>query len=126
MDDIKQSFNEFEKEKSPRKKFLIIKNIFQTISKIITFNGAGEEDIGADDNLSILLYVFIKVRPKKINSDIEYLKLFVKDNNGTEDNQITHLITVCEAMKKIDHTHLFDITEEEYNKNCSLVLGKQK
>ena len=126
MDDIKQSFNEFEKEKSPRKKFIIIKNIFQTISKIITFNGGGEEDIGADDNLSILLYVFIKVRPQKIHSDIEYLRLFVKDNNGTEDNQITHLITVCEAMKKIDHTHLFDITEEEYNKNCSLVLGKQK
>ena len=125
MDDIKQSFNEFEKEKSPRKKFVIVKDIFQTISKIITFNGGGEEDIGADDNLAILLYIFIKVRPKKIYSDIEYLKLFVRDSNGTEDNQIAHLMTVCEAMKKIDHTHLFEITEEEYKKNCELIMEKK-
>ena len=125
MDDIKQSFNEFEKEKSPRKKFLIIKDIFQTISKIITFNGGGEDDIGADDNLAILLYIFIKVRPKKIYSDVEYLKLFVIDSSDTEDNQITHLVSVCEALKKIDHTHLFDISEDEYNKNCSLVMEKK-
>ena len=125
MDDIKQSFNEFEKEKSPRKKLIIIKNIFQTISKIITFNGGGEEDIGADDNLAILLYIFIKVRPKKIFSDIEYLKLFIRDNSGTEDNQITHLITVCEGMKNIDHTHLFEISEEEYKKNCESVIEKK-
>ena len=123
MDDIKQFFNEFEKEKSPRKKFKIIMDIFLTISKIITFNG-GENKPGADDNISLLLYIFVRVQPKKIYSDIEYMRLFIKENNGKEDNQLTHLITVCEALKNINHKHLLDVSEEEYNKNCALSLSK--
>ena len=123
MDDLKQYFTEFEKEKSPRIKFKIIRDIFLTISKIITFNG-GESKPGADDNLSLLLYIFVRVKPQKIYSDIEYMKLFIKDNNGTEDNQLTYLITVCEAMEKINYTYLFDVTEQEYCKNCSLTLTK--
>ena len=87
MDDIKQFFTELEKEKSPKKKFKIIMDIFTTISKIIAFNG-GESRPGADDNISLLLYIFVRVIPKKIYSDIEYMKLFIKDNNGTEDNQL--------------------------------------
>ena len=123
MDDIKQFFTELEKEKSPKKKFKIITDIFMTISKIIAFNG-GESRPGADDNISLLLYIFVRVIPKKIYSDIEYMKLFIKDNNGTEDNQLTQLVTVCEAMKNINYNHLFDVTEEEYLKNCNLSLVK--
>ena len=123
MDDIKQFFTELEKEKSPKKKFKIITDIFMTISKIIAFNG-GESRPGADDNISLLLYIFVRVIPKKIYSDIEYMRLFIKDNNGTEDNQLTQLVTVCEAMKNINYNHLFDVTEEEYRKNCNLSLAK--
>ena len=94
-----------------------------TISKIIAFNG-GESRPGADDNISLLLYIFVRVIPKKIYSDIEYMKLFIKDNNGTEENQLTQLVTVCEAMKNINYNHLFDVTEEEYRKNCNLSLAK--
>ena len=100
MDDIKQFFNEFEKEKSPRKKFKIIMDIFLTISKIITFNG-GENKPGADDNISLLLYIFVRVQPKKIYSDIEYMRLFIKENNGKEDNQLTHLINKIIIIKTI-------------------------
>ena len=123
MDDIKQFFTEFEKEKSPRKKFKIIMEIFQTISKIISFNGEDGGN-GADDNIAILMYIFTKVQPKNICSDIEYMKLFIKDKNGTEDNQITHLITVCEGLKNMNHSRLFNVTEEEYNNNCKIALEK--
>ena len=123
MDDIRQFFEKLEKEKSPRKKFKIIMDIFQTISKIIIFNG-GESNPGADDNLSILLYIFVRVKPQKIHTDIEYMRLFIKENNGTDDNQLTHLTTVCEAMKKINHSHLFGVSEEDYNRNCTLALEK--
>ena len=125
MDDIKQFFLELEKEKSPRKKLKIINKIFNTNSKIMDFNGDGS-DKGADDNLSILMYIFIKVKPTKISSEIEYLKLFLKEKNGTNDNQLTQLITVCEAMKNMKHTSLFNVTEEEYKKNCDLSLEKMK
>ena len=123
MDDIKQFFMEFEKEKSPIKKFTIINDIFLTISKIIAFNDM-EAVNGADDNLAILIYIFIKVQPKRILSDIKYLQLFIKEKNGPENNQLTHLMTASETMKNMNHTKLFNITEEEYNRNCALSYQK--
>ena len=77
MDDIKQLFMKLLNEKSPRKKRIIINEIFQTIAKVITFNDQANKS-GADDNINILLYIFIKIQPKMIKTDIDYINLFLK------------------------------------------------
>ena len=59
MDDIKQLFMKLLNEKSPRKKIIIIKEIFQTIAKVVTFNDQANKS-GADDNVNILLYIFVR------------------------------------------------------------------
>ena len=125
MDDIKQLFIKLLKEKSPRKKINIIKEIFQTISKVITFNDQANKS-GADDNISILLYIFIRIQPKMIKTDIDYIKLFFKDDLGLEDQQLSQLITVCNILGDFKAKYLIGVSEEEYVKNCNLVLKAKK
>ena len=121
MDDIRQLFMKLQKEKSPRKKIIIIKEIFQTISKVITFNDQAKKS-GADDNINILLYIFIKIQPKMIRTDIDYINLFFKDNFGLEDQQLSQLITVCNILGDFKTKYLIGVSEEEYIKNCNLAL----
>ena len=121
--DIKQFFNEFENEKSPMKKLEILNKIYQTISKIIDFN-EWESERGTDDLIIILIYIFVKINPKKIHSDLEYIKLFIQEINGAQDNQVTLLNTVCEIIKNFNYTNLFEVKEEDYNKNCKESMEK--
>jgi hypothetical protein len=124
MNDIKQYFIEFEKEKSPRKKFLAINRIYDTINKIFKFKGESSSQIGADILTSILLYIFVRVQPKRIITDINYVKLFVDDNNnnGIINYQITHLNTICAIMKEIKPNYLIGVTEQEFNQKCEIAL----
>jgi hypothetical protein len=121
MDDIKQLFMKLLNEKSPRKKRIIIKEIFQTIAKVITFNDQANKS-GADDNVNILLYIFIKIQPKMIKTDIDYINLFFKDGLGLEDQQLSQLITVCNILGDFKAKYLIGVSEDEYVKNCNLAL----
>ena len=121
MDDIKQLFDKLIKEKSPRKKLLIISEIFQNIYKIIKFNDE-EGNSGADDNLNLLLYIFVKSQPNFINTDINYIQLFNKKQNGIEENQLFQLLSACNIMKDFKLEYLTGVKEEEYNQKCELAL----
>ena len=125
MDDIRQNFKNLEKEKSPRKKLIIIEDIFKTVSNIISFNGQDEKGGGADDLMAILLYLLVRVQPKKIYSDIEYIKLFMIDKTGAKQYQMVHLSNICEIMKNISHEQLYGVTEEEFNQKCNLALNNK-
>lgn len=125
MDDIKQLFMKLLKEKSPRKKIIIIKEIFQTIEKVITFNDQANKS-GTDDNLHILLYIFVKIQPRMIKTDIDYINLFFKDDLGLEEQQLSQLITVCNILGDFKTKYLIGVSEEEYINNCNLALkGKR-
>jgi hypothetical protein len=122
IDEIKRLFIQLEKEKSPRKKYLVMKDILLTIQKICAFNGENGE--GVDFNLSILSYIFIKVCPNKIDSDLKYVNLFVDDK---KENEVKTLFgTACEFIKTINSQKLLGISEEEYNENCKKVLIKNE
>ena len=125
MDDIRQLFMKLLDEKSPRKKIIIIKEIFQTILKVITFNDQANKS-GADDNINILLYIFIKIQPKMIKTDIDYISLFFKNDLGLEDQQLSQLITVCNILEDFKTKYLIGVSEEEYIKNCNLSLGEKR
>ena len=112
IDDIKQLFNQLEKEKSPKQKAEIISEIFETITKIITFNA---EESGADDILNILVYIFIQVRPKFINSDIEYIELFKVNLDGEKQTHFAHLKSACDFITNIKYNNLVGVTQEEFN-----------
>jgi tRNA threonylcarbamoyladenosine modification (KEOPS) complex Cgi121 subunit len=118
MDNLKQSFTNLDLEKSPKKKYQVVIEIFQTILKLKKFND--ESDISADDNIEILAYIFIKIRPKQINTNIEFMKLFF----GEMDIQLIHLTSVCNILKDFKCSHLIGINENEYRQKCQKVLDE--
>ena len=61
-----------------------------------------------------------------IKTDIDYIKLFFKDDLGLEDQQLSQLITVCNILGDFKAKYLIGVSEEEYVKNCNLVLKAKK
>jgi len=113
MDDIKQLFDKLEKEKSPRKKIVIVSEIFKTIVKIKIFN---MEQSGVDDILNILVFIFVQIKPKFIYTDIQYIELFINKTNGDIQSQFAHMKSACTIITNITNKNLIDVTEEEFNK----------
>ena len=113
MDDVKQLFDKLEKEKSPRKKILIISEIFGTMVKIKIFN---MEQSGVDDILNILVFIFVQVKPKYIYTDIQYIELFINKTNGNIQSQFAIMKSACNFITNITSKNLLGISEEEFNK----------
>ena len=111
-------FKQFEKEKSPRKKLINLKNLFNCIYNLGKFNGY---EIDTDEEYSLLLYSFIKSKVERIYSNYYYVDLFLENKEGLEANQLTKIKAVCEHVKKMSFEKLYNINETEYTNNCSLV-----
>ena len=126
LDDIKQLFTELELEKSPRKKLLIIDSIFTFINKIFMFVGDNIKEVGADKIVPILTYLFVRVQPKKIFTDINYIKIFMTDIKNIDISHLTILDSVCNLIKNINYNNLNGVTEQEFNQKCqmSLIVNK--
>ena len=108
----------FVKEKSPRKKILCMKEIYNCIQKLGTFNG--EKIEGFDDLMPLLEFTIIKAKPKNFYTNCKYTELFMTNNSGQGANQLTSLIAICESISKINFDSLYNITESEYEENCNL------
>ena len=118
--DTNHYFQQINKEKSPRKKLIYMNKIFTCIQNLGLLNGDHFE--GTDEILSILNYAFIKNKPVSIYSNCKYMNLFIgeKKNKG-EGHQLSQMIGICQQMLNFNYKCLFDITEEEYKKNCDSI-----
>ena len=120
LPDVIDYFHKIEKEKSPRRKLENMNNIFISIENVVKFNG-DNKDIGTDDLLPILNYAFIKAHPLNIYTNIKFMYLFLREKkNKEEDNQLTHLLSICEFIEHISSENLNDVSEETFNKNCEI------
>ena len=121
LPDTDKYFQQFIIEKSPRKKLLCIQQIFNCIYNLGKLNGDNVD--GADDEMPLLNYAFIKSKPQSIYSNCKYTELFL-GNKGIdkEGNQLTKILGICEQMKNITYENLFNIDERDYTKNCELAL----
>ena len=120
LPDVINYFQQIEKEKSPRKKILAMKNIFICINNVIKFNGS-DDDAGVDDLLPILNYVFIKAKPLHIFSICKYIELFLGDMAEREEgNQLSSLFGICTFVMNLSADQLNDVSEEIFNKKCMI------
>ena len=118
-------FEQFAREKSPRKKLLCIGEIFNCLYNLGKFNEDNVE--GADDEIPLLNYAFIKSKPTRIYSNCRYTELFMgKSKFGIEGSQLAKIFGICEQMRIISYKKLFNISESDYNKNCDLATKKSK
>ena len=122
LPDVISNFLKIEEEKSPRKKIEFMRAIFVCINQVQNFNGTDGNKAGVDDIINILAYAFVKAQPTMGNTNIEYLKFFVK-LNSEEDHFLTQLSVVNEFIKNITPEKL-QVTKEEFDENCQKAFNE--
>ena len=76
--------------------------------------------------MPILNFAFIKARPFLIYSNCQYIKLFLGDKkNKVEGHQLSQLLGICMQVSEFSAKSVFDVTEEEFNKNCLLASQEE-
>ena len=102
--DVFGYFEKIEKEKSPRKKFFNISQIFDSVYNVFKLNGNIKE-IGADDVGPILQYALIKSHPLHIYTNYQFINLFSysKIINSKEDFQLIQLEGTCRLVEDCDY-----------------------
>ena len=117
LPDAIRNFDLLYSEKSPRKKFLNMSHIFDSISNLVKFNNDGNNEIGVDDQMPILNYTLIKAQPKWIFSICKFMEIYLGDlKKKREDNQLMQLRGICENMIIVNNESLNDVTEEEFQR----------
>ena len=108
-------FEQFQKEKSPRKKLLCIQEIFNCIYNLVKFNE--ETFTSSDDEMPLLNYAFIKSKPLNIYINCKYTELFLgKKETSKEGSQLAKIVGICEQMKDFSYERIFNLSEDDYNK----------
>ena len=117
LPDAIRNFDLLYSEKSPRKKFSCMSNIFNSISNLVRFNNDGSDKIGVDDQMPILNYTLIKAQPKWIFSICKFMEIYLgKLKKKKEDNELMQLRGICENMIGINNESLNDVTKEEFQR----------
>ena len=106
--------------KSIRDKLSCISNAYNTMNNTIKFSSGKNENAGQDELTPIFQYIIIKAQPRRIFSNINYIKCFLDDSGLT--GELGFLLTQMESsscfIMNIDYEHL-KITKEEFDKNFS-------
>ena len=122
MNEITYYFNLLEKERNPKEKLNKIIFIFEIISKVISFVGFESNESEDKIYINILKYIIICVGPKRLNSDIEYIKLFSYRYDDESMKRLKLLNEACNSIKNIKYSDLIDISEEEFKQKCEQAL----
>ena len=103
--------------KSIREKLSCISNAYNTMNNTIKFSSGKNDNAGQDELTPIFQYIIIKAQPRRIFSNINYIKCFLDDLALT--GELGFLLSQMESatcfIMSIDFEHL-KITEEEFNK----------
>ena len=118
LKDVSKLFKLMDSEKSPRKKFLNLKEIYNSVGFLLKFNGVGAE-AGVDDQLPILCYSIVKSQDLRLYSNAKFMKLFVGEKkNKLEGSQIVQLFTACKFIGDLKYQDLIDVSYDEFNTKC--------
>jgi len=119
LPDITKFFDSFENECSPRKKIENIDNIFNFVSQVIEFN-EGKKILGVDDQFSPLCYCFVKAKKSKFLSNLKFIQIYRNSlNEKGNENKLVQLSIACNFIMNIKYNDLYEITLEEFVKNCN-------
>ena len=122
MNEIIYYFDKLEKERNPKIKFNQINLIFEIISKVILFIGFDNDEPEEEIYIGILKYILIRIKPKKLYSDLEYIHSFYYEQNEENLKKLELLRKVCDIIINIKYSDFLEINEEEFKLNCEQAL----
>ena len=110
-----------DKEKSPRKKFLYVMDIFSSINYLLKFNGKNGGDAGGvDDQIPVLNYAFVKAEPLRMYSNVKYMELFIGNKkNKMEGSRLTQLTGLSNMMINLTYKNILGVDEKEFIQKCN-------
>ena len=92
--------------------------IVHTISFFYFFNGKNE--IGLDDQISILSYAIVKIKPYIYDSNVKFMKLYSKVGGLiNEGNKIDQLTAVGNFIQEVKYQNLSGVTAEQFTQECN-------
>ena len=94
-----------------------IKDAHTNMNNTIKFSSGKNDDAGQDELTPIFQYIVIKAQPKRIHSDINYIKCFLGESGlrGQEGFLVTQMESATSFITAIDHEQL-KMSKEEYDK----------
>ena len=97
-----------------------IRNAHTNMNNTIKFSSGKNDDAGQDELTPIFQYIVIKAQPKRIFSDINYIKSFLDDSclRGQEGFLVTQMESAASFISLIDHNHL-KLSKEVFEKNMA-------
>ena len=103
--------------KSVFEKLDCIKDAHTNMNNTIKFSSGKNDDAGQDELTPIFQYIVIKAQPKRIHSDINYIKCFLGESGlrGQEGFLVTQMESATSFITAIDHEQL-KMSKEEYDK----------
>ena len=107
-----------EEAKSLQDKLLCIKNASNTMNNTIKFSSEKHADAGQDELTPIFQYIIIKSQPKRMISNINYIKCFLdeEDLTGEEGFFLTQMESAVCFINGVTYEKL-KITETEFESN---------
>ena len=96
-----------------------ISNALDTIICTVKFSREENTNIGSDELVTIFMYILIKAQPRRINSNINYIKCFAEDEVIKEKKErlFSLMDNATINVLKINHLYL-KMNREEFKKNC--------
>ena len=108
----------FEDSKSINQKIDCISDLHTYINNIFKFNTGKNEEIGQDELTPVLQYLLIKIQPRRIISNINYINCFLVDEDliSRKGFFISQIDSAVSFVSNINYNHL-NVSESEFNKN---------
>ena len=123
LKDVLKFFKLMDSEKTIRKKFLNLKEIFNLIGILLKNNGV--EDFGIDDELPIINYSIVKSCESRLNSNVIFMKLYIGEKkNKLEGSQLVELFSASNFIANLKYTDLIGVSHDEFVRNCNEATTK--
>ena len=110
------SIKKMDEARSVLDKLELIVNAHTSVNNTIKFSSGKEDDSGQDEMTPILQYIILKAYPKRMYSNINYIKCFLGDSNLTDSRGflLSQIESAASYINNLDYKHL-KITKEEFD-----------
>ena len=110
------SIRQIDEARSVSDKLQLIINAHNSINNTIKFSLGKEDDSGQDEMTPIFQYILLKAHPKRMHSNINYIKCFFGETNLTDSKGflLSQIESASSYINNLDYKQL-KITKEEFD-----------
>ena len=118
LDYTQKCFENLDQGNSVNDKLNSIRDAHASLNNAIKFSNGNESDAGQDEITPIFQYIIIKAQPKRIISNIYYIKAFLDESelSGSKGFLVTQIESATSYIEKINHESLKMSEKEFYDK----------